>query len=65
MSWCALDLLSEGRWWLAAIGRGWRESSSLGDIHPADCASGIEQKFGGAGDVVFVGPGPGAASRSV
>jgi hypothetical protein len=29
----------------------------LGEIHPADCASGIEQKFGGAGDVVFGGPG--------
>ena len=29
----------------------------LGEIHPADCATGIEQKFGGAGHVVFVGPG--------
>ncbi len=29
----------------------------LGEIHPADCATGIEQKFGGAGDVVFAGPG--------
>ena len=27
----------------------------LGEIHPADCATWIQQKFGGAGYVLFIG----------